>query len=144
MGETVTVVGGGLAGSGCALQLARRGVRVRLFEQRPVAPSPAHHGSDLAELVCSNSLKSTKEDTAAGQLKWELSRLGSVLLDCAQASSVPAGGALAVDRDEFSARVTRLVEADERIELVRGRVDALPQGPAVIAAGPLCSPTVTV
>lgn len=139
MGETVTVVGGGLAGSECALQLARRGVRVRLFEQRPVAPSPAHHGSDLAELVCSNSLKSTKEDTAAGQLKWELSRLGSVLLDCAQASSVPAGGALAVDRDEFSARVTRLVEADERIELVRGRVDALPQGPAVIAAGPLCS-----
>lgn len=139
MGETVTVVGGGLAGSECALQLARRGVRVRLFEQRPVAPSPAHHGSDLAELVCSNSLKSTKEDTAAGQLKWELSRLGSVLLDCAQASSVPAGGALAVDRDEFSARVTRLVEADERIELVRGRVDTLPQGPAVIAAGPLCS-----
>lgn len=139
MGETVTVVGGGLAGSECALQLARRGVRVRLLEQRPVAPSPAHHGSGLAELVCSNSLKSTKEDTAAGQLKWELSRLGSVLLDCARSSSVPAGGALAVDRDEFSARVTRLVEADERIELVRERVDALPQGPAVIAAGPLCS-----
>ena len=139
MGEIVTVVGGGLAGSECALQLARRGVRVRLVEQRPGHPSPAHHGDGLAELVCSNSLKSTKEDTAAGQLKWELTRLGSVLLGCARDSSVPAGGALAVDREAFSSRVTALVESNENIELVRERVDALPEGPAVIAAGPLCS-----
>ena len=139
MEHVVSVVGGGLAGSECALQLARRGVRVRLFEQRPAHASPAHHGAGFAELVCSNSLKSTKEDTAAGQLKWELDRLGSALLRCAREARVPAGGALAVDRDEFSARVGALIEGDGRIEVVRERVDELPEGPAVVAAGPLCS-----
>ena len=139
MEQVVSVVGGGLAGCECALQLARRGVSVRLFEQRPTHESPAHHGDGLAELVCSNSLKSTKEDTAAGQLKWELGRLGCVLLECAHDSRVPAGGALAVDRDEFSSRVGALIEGDPRIEVVRERVDALPEGTSVIAAGPLCS-----
>ena len=139
-GDTmVTIVGGGLAGSECAIQLARRGVRVRLMEQRPLHASPAHHGEGLAELVCSNSLKSTKPDTAAGLLKAELDRLGSALLGCARRNSVAAGGALAVDRDAFSAEVTSIVEGDPLIEVVRERVDSLPDGPSVIAAGPLCS-----
>ena len=139
MEQVVTVVGGGLAGSECALQLARRGVRVRLFEQRPTRPSPAHHGAGLAELVCSNSLKSTKPDTAAGLLKWELERLGSELLRIARECSVPAGGALAVDRELFSRAVTERVAADPLIELVREEVTTIPEGPCVIAAGPLCS-----
>ena len=139
MTQRVTVVGGGLAGSECALQLARRGVGVRLFEQRPRFASPAHHGGDFAELVCSNSLKTTREDSAAGQLKWELDRLGSVLLGCARDNAVPAGGALAVDRRGFSRAVTALVEADPLIEVVRERVERLPEGPSVIAAGPLCA-----
>ena len=139
MEQVVTGVGGGLAGSECALQLARRGVRVRLFEQRPTRPSPAHHGAGLAELVCSNSLKSTKPDTAAGLLKWELERLGSELLRIARECSVPAGGALAVDRELFSRAVTERVAADPLIELVREEVTTIPEGPCVIAAGPLCS-----
>lgn len=139
MSEIVSVVGGGLAGCECALQLARRGVPVRLFEQRPAHESPAHHTAGLAELVCSNSLKSTKEDTAAGMLKQELTGLGSVLLACARACAVPAGGALAVDRVAFSDMVTDLVEREPQIELVRERVDALPEGPCVVAAGPLCA-----
>ena len=139
MAHDVIVVGGGLAGCECALQLAARGVRVLLCEQRPVCPSPAHHGEGLAELVCSNSLKSTKEDTAAGLLKQELERLGCFLLDAALRARVPAGGALAVDRDAFSADVSALVESSENIELVRRRVDDIPEGPCVIAAGPLCS-----
>ena len=139
MQDIVTVVGGGLAGSECALQLARRGVRVRLFEQRPEHESPAHHSGDLAELVCSNSLKSTKGDSAAGQLKWELELMGSELLECARLTSVPAGGALAVDRGEFSRCVTARVLSNEKIELVRERVDSIPDGPCVIAAGPLCA-----
>ena len=140
MGErVVTVVGGGLAGCECALQLARRGVFVRLVEQRPAFESPAHRTSHLAELVCSNSLKSTKPDTAAGMLKRELARMGSALLGCALASRVPAGGALAVDRDVFSREVERLIDEEPHIEVVHERVKALPEGPSVICAGPLCS-----
>lgn len=139
MEQEVTVVGGGLAGCECALQLAKRGVRVRLCEQRPETPSPAHHGAGLAELVCSNSLKSTRPDSAAGLLKLELERMGSMLLACAQRAAVPAGGALAVDRDVFSASVGELVEADPLIELVRQEVREIPDGVSVIAAGPLCS-----
>ncbi|HIY51522.1 MAG TPA: methylenetetrahydrofolate--tRNA-(uracil(54)-C(5))-methyltransferase (FADH(2)-oxidizing) TrmFO [Candidatus Olsenella avicola] len=139
MDQTVSVVGAGLAGSECALQLAMRGVRVRLFEQRPAHPSPAHHTDRFAELVCSNSLKSTKEDSAAGLLKHELDRMGSALLPIARTCSVPAGGALAVDRDAFSAAVTERVTADPLIEVVREEVTSVPEGPCVIAAGPLCS-----
>ena len=139
MQDIVTVIGGGLAGSECALQLARRGVRVKLIEQRPERESPAHHTGWLAELVCSNSLKSTKEDSAAGQLKWELGLMGSELLECARLTSVPAGGALAVDRDEFSRCVTERVLSSDNIELVRARADSIPEGPCVIAAGPLCA-----
>lgn len=136
----VTVVGGGLAGSECALQLARRGVRVRLFEQRPGGNAPAHHTDRLAELVCSNSLKSLRVESAAGLLKHELEAMDSALLAMARACAVPAGGALAVDRDAFSAQVTAAVEADPLIELVREEVRTIPEGPCVIAAGPLCSP----
>lgn len=139
MFETVTVVGAGLAGSECALQLAARGVPVRLFEQRPRFASPAHHTDGFAELVCSNSLKSTKPDTAAGLLKLELDALGCELLAVARACAVPAGGALAVDRAAFSRAVTERVESSPLVEVVRERVDELPEGPCVIAAGPLCS-----
>ena len=137
---TVNVVGGGLAGSECALQLADRGVRVTLWEQRPNGSAPAHHTDRLAELVCSNSLKSLREESAAGLLKWELAAMGSRLIAMARASSVPAGGALAVDRDAFSNAVTQAVEAHPLIELRREEVRAVPEGPCVIAAGPLCSP----
>ncbi|WP_455139808.1 methylenetetrahydrofolate--tRNA-(uracil(54)-C(5))-methyltransferase (FADH(2)-oxidizing) TrmFO [Thermophilibacter sp.] len=139
MGELVTVVGGGLAGCECALQLARRGVRVRLVEQRGPFSSPAHRTDGLAELVCSNSLKSTKPDTAAGTLKSELDLMGCELLRLARACAVPAGGALAVDREAFSAAVGERVAASPLIELVRERADELPEGPAVVAAGPLCA-----
>ena len=96
--DQVTVIGGGLAGSECAIQLADRGFAVKLCEMRPQVSSPAHHTDHLAELVCSNSFKSTRPDSAAGLLKAELERMGSVLLDCAHRAAVPAGGALAVDR----------------------------------------------
>ncbi|NJE79887.1 methylenetetrahydrofolate--tRNA-(uracil(54)-C(5))-methyltransferase (FADH(2)-oxidizing) TrmFO [Olsenella sp. SW781] len=139
MSEIVTVVGGGLAGSECALQLARRGVRVRLCEQRPSRPSPAHRTSSLAELVCSNSLKSTKPETAAGLLKWELDQMGCELLRVARSCSVAAGGALAVDREAFSSEVTRLVAGHPLVEVVREEVTSIPEGPSVVAAGPLCS-----
>lgn len=139
MSEVVSVVGGGLAGSECALQLARRRVRVRLYEQRPRHSSPAHHTDRFAELVCSNSLKSMREESAAGLLKWELRRAGSVLIDIALRNSVPAGGALAVDRDAFSQAVTRAVEEEPLVEVVREEVTHVPDGVSVVAAGPLCS-----
>ncbi|MDM8273971.1 methylenetetrahydrofolate--tRNA-(uracil(54)-C(5))-methyltransferase (FADH(2)-oxidizing) TrmFO [Enorma phocaeensis] len=139
----VTVVGGGLAGSECALQLARRGVRVRLFEMRPRVSSPAHHTANLAELVCSNSFKATRLDSAAGLLKEELRRMGSCLLSCAEKASVPAGGALAVDREQFSREVVQLVAQQEGIEVIREEVTDIPEGRVVIAAGPLASPALS-
>ncbi|PKQ10036.1 MAG: methylenetetrahydrofolate--tRNA-(uracil(54)-C(5))-methyltransferase (FADH(2)-oxidizing) TrmFO [Actinobacteria bacterium HGW-Actinobacteria-9] len=137
--DTVTVIGGGLAGTEAALQLSSRGCQVRLFEMRPGTPSPAHHTDRLAELVCSNSLKSTDDSTAAGQLKRELTALGSRVLATAHETSVPAGGALAVDRGEFSARLTDMVESDPHIELRRREVTELPEGPVIVATGPLTS-----
>ncbi|MBM6682544.1 methylenetetrahydrofolate--tRNA-(uracil(54)-C(5))-methyltransferase (FADH(2)-oxidizing) TrmFO [Collinsella intestinalis] len=138
--ETVTVVGGGLAGSECALALAARGVPVRLFEMRPGTQSPAHHTGHLAELVCSNSLKATRLDSAAGLLKEELRRMGSTLIACAEEAAVPAGGALAVDREAFSRAVEERVAAEPFIEVVHEEVTSIPEGRVVIAAGPLCSP----
>ncbi len=135
----VHVVGGGLAGCECACQLADRGIQVKLYEMRPENTSAAHHTDHLAELVCSNSLKSLREDSAAGMLKRELSRMGSVLLDCAKRASVPAGGALAVDRDVFSAYVEEEIAKRQNIEVVRKEVTAIPDGTVVIAAGPLCT-----
>ncbi len=139
----VTVVGGGLAGCECACQLADRGIPVTLHEMRPQTASPAHHTASLAELVCSNSFKSTRPDSAAGLLKEELSRMGSVLVSCARAAAVPAGGALAVDRARFSRLVEEQVAVRPSIEVVRGEVRDVPEGPCVIAAGPLCSPALS-
>lgn len=138
---SAVVIGGGLAGSECALSLADRGIEVFLYEMRPETMTPAHTGSGLAELVCSNSLKSTRHDSAAGLLKDELDLLGSHLLSYARECSVPAGGALAVDRHEFSARVEKEVAARPNIHLSRHEVTEIPgQGAVVVAAGPLCSP----
>lgn len=138
MSESVTVIGGGLAGSECALQLADRGVQVTLVEQRPVASTDAHHTDGFAELVCSNSLKSTRHDSAAGLLKEELAKMGSRLISFAREAAVPAGGALAVDRKKFSDLVGAAISENENIEVERRVQTTLPEGPAVIAAGPLC------
>lgn len=141
--EPVTVVGGGLAGSECALQLARRGVPVTLYEMRPKVSSPAHRTDGFAELVCSNSLKATRIDSAAGLLKEELTRMGSVVLSCAREAAVPAGGALAVDRDAFSRLVGERIASEPLITVVREEVTQIPDGRVVIAAGPLCSPALS-
>ncbi|MDZ4654572.1 MAG: methylenetetrahydrofolate--tRNA-(uracil(54)-C(5))-methyltransferase (FADH(2)-oxidizing) TrmFO [Coriobacteriia bacterium] len=137
----VTVIGGGLAGTEAAWQLAQRGIRVGLYEMRPRASAPAHHTSDLAELVCSNSFKSDDPNTAPGMLKHELTTLGSMLISVARESAVPAGAALAVDRVAFSARVTRLVESHPLVDVIRTEVSDIPkEGHVIIATGPLTSP----
>jgi methylenetetrahydrofolate--tRNA-(uracil-5-)-methyltransferase len=136
----LTVIGGGLAGSEAAWQAAQRGVRVRLMEMRPATATGAHQGGDLAELVCSNSLGSNLPDRAAGVLKAELRRLGSLLMRCADASALPAGSALAVDRDVFARLATRAIENHPNITLVREEVCAIPDSPSIIASGPLTSP----
>jgi methylenetetrahydrofolate--tRNA-(uracil-5-)-methyltransferase len=138
---TLIVVGGGLAGSEAAWQAAERGVTVALYEMRPHKATPAHVSDRLAELVCSNSLGSNLPDRAAGLLKAELRHLNSLVLACADATRVPAGGALAVDRELFAAEVTRNIESHPRIRLVREEVTVIPDGPAVIATGPLTSDT---
>ena len=139
MDDRVIVIGGGLAGSECALQLAARGVGVTLVEQRPTKSSPAHHTAGFAELVCSNSLKSTRHDSAAGLLKEELSRMGSFLIGFARESAVPAGGALAVDRIRFSSLVSSAIESNPNIVVERREAEEIPDGRVVVAAGPLCS-----
>lgn len=136
----VTVIGGGLAGTEAAWQLARRGVPVRLVEMRPGVMTPAHRSGELAELVCSNSLKATDPESASGLLKHELAALGSIVLATARQTRVPAGGALAVDRERFSARLTELVESHPGIDLVREEAEALPKGRVILATGPLTSP----
>jgi methylenetetrahydrofolate--tRNA-(uracil-5-)-methyltransferase len=136
----VTVIGGGLAGSEAAFQLAARGIPVRLVEMRPAHPSPAHHTALLGELVCSNSLKSDDPATAAGMLKRELDSLGSVVLACARATAVAAGGALAVDRDAFARLLTDVLEAMPHVEVVRETAIALPEGDVIVATGPLTDP----
>jgi methylenetetrahydrofolate--tRNA-(uracil-5-)-methyltransferase len=139
----LTVVGGGLAGSEAAWQAAEHGLEVYLFEMRPKVETGAHIGSDLAELVCSNSLGSNLLDRASGVLKEEVRRLGSLLLTCAERAAVPAGGALAVDREYFSRLVTQQIEAHPRIHLLRNEITGIPHGPAVIASGPLTSPALS-
>ena len=135
----LTIVGGGLAGSEAAWQAAQRGLRVRLYEMRPVLSTGAHRTSNLAELVCSNSLGSNLPDRASGLLKNEMRRFGSLLLECAQLNSIPAGAALAVDRESFSRQVTDQLSSHPKIELVRAEVQELPAGPSIIASGPLTS-----
>ena len=133
------IIGGGLAGSEAAWQAAERGLDVRLFEMRPSLNTGAHVSDDLAELVCSNSLGSNLVDRASGLLKEELRRMGSLLIRCADETSVPAGGALAVDREGFSASVTAAIEGHPRIEILREEMPAVPAAPTIIASGPLTS-----
>ena len=135
----VTVIGAGLAGSECAWQLAQRGIDVTLCEMKPEKMTPAHHTEHFAELCCSNSLRSDQLENAVGLLKEEMRRLDSLILSCADATRVEAGGALAVDRHGFAALVTEKVRSHPRITVVPGEVTEIPEGEVVIASGPLTS-----
>jgi methylenetetrahydrofolate--tRNA-(uracil-5-)-methyltransferase len=138
--DWITVIGGGLAGSEAAWQIARQGEKVRLYEMRPLRMTPAHKTGKLAEIVCSNSLKSDQPYNASWLLKEELRHLGSILIQVADSVRVPAGAALAVDRERFAARVTEVIAGDPNIELVREEMPAIPDdGVVVIASGPLTS-----
>lgn len=144
MERKIIIIGGGLAGCEAAVQAARRGVRVRLFEMRPDVMTPAHSSGRLGELVCSSSLKSNSPETAHGLLKEEMRRLGSVVLECAAATAVPGGDALCVDRDAFAGAMTDAIEAESLIEVVREHINGVPhERPCVIASGPLTSPDLT-
>lgn len=138
--DFVTIIGGGLAGSEAAWQLARRGIAVRLCEMRPLSATPAHHTDYLGELVCSNSFRSASLDSAVGLLKQEMRLLGSIILQVAERTAVPAGSALAVDRDRFAAELTAAICARPEITLVREERTALPAGLSIVATGPLTSP----
>ena len=141
MTASVTIVGGGFAGVEAAWQVAERGVAVTLYEMRPVRNTPAHKTPDLAELVCSNSLKADSLATASGLLKAELRAFDSLILQAADATRVPAGQALAVNREEFAREVTRRIDGHPRISVVREEVRTLPPGdPVILATGPLTSP----
>lgn len=137
---TVTVVGAGLAGSEATWQLIRRGFPVRLIEMKPVKFSPAHKSAGFAELVCSNSLKAEQMSNASGVLKAEMRALDSLILRCALESRVPAGGALAVDRDRFSDLITEAIKSSPLVTFETGVVDAIPDAPCIIATGPLTDP----
>ena len=139
MSEQIKIIGGGLAGVEAAWALSKRGHKVLLYEMKPVKYSPAHRSEGLAELICSNSLKAKRVESAAGLLKTEMRRFGSLCMECADLCEVPAGGALAVDRDEFSRLITEKIEADENITLIREEVTEIPEGNVIIAAGPLAS-----
>ena len=139
----VTIIGGGLAGTEAAWQLAERGHAVRLFEMRPTRPTEAHNTDRLAELVCSNSMGSTLPDRALGMLKNEMVTLGSMIIPTAFKHAVPAGQALAVSREDFAEEVTALISAHPNIDLHREEVTEIPDGPAIIATGPLTSSALT-
>jgi methylenetetrahydrofolate--tRNA-(uracil-5-)-methyltransferase len=135
----VTIIGAGLAGSEAAWQAAELGCSVELLEMRPLKETPAHRTEHFAELVCSNSLGNLALETASGLLKEELRRLGSVILRCADANPVPAGGALGVAREDFPRAVTETIHAHSNIEVIRKEVTNIPEGPTVVATGPLTS-----
>ena len=135
----VKVIGAGLAGCEAAWQLAKRGIPVKLYEMRPQKMSPAHHSSDFAELVCSNSLRGDRLENAVGLLKEELRRCGSLIMACAEATRVEAGGCLAVDRKGFSRLVTEKIRQEPLITVVSQEVTQVPEGPVIIATGPLTS-----
>lgn len=143
MNDFITVIGGGLAGSEAAYQIAKQGIRVKLYEMKPIKYSPAHSNSNLAEIVCSNSFKSNLLTNACGLLKEELRKLDSLLIKIADKTSVPAGQALAVDRDVFSAEVTKVLEQEPLIEIIHEEVKDVQkiaeEGIAIIATGPLTS-----
>ena len=135
----VTVIGAGLAGSEAAWQLAQRGIQVDLIEMKPGKKTPAHHADTFAELVCSNSLRGDRIENAVGLLKEELRRLGSLILSCADATRVEAGGCLAVDRQGFSDLVTEKIQSHPNITVISREVTQVPEGPVIIATGPLTS-----
>ena len=135
----VSVIGAGLAGSECAWQLAQRGIQVKLYEMKPEKRTPAHHTDAFAELCCSNSLRGAGLENAVGLLKEELRRLGSLILACADATRVEAGGALAVDRHGFANLVTERIRSHPNITVIPGEVTAIPEGEVVVASGPLTS-----
>ena len=135
----VSVIGAGLAGSECAWQLAQRGIQVKLYEMKPEKRTPAHHTDAFAELCCSNSLRGAGLENAVGLLKEELRQLGSLILSCADATRVEAGGALAVDRHGFADLVTERIRSHPNITVIPGEVTAIPEGEVVIASGPLTS-----
>ena len=141
MTPRVTVIGGGLAGCEAAWQLSRRGVGVDLYEMRPVRGTEAHQTDRLAEMVCSNSFRSAERTTAIGLLKEEMRRLGSLVMQVADRHRVPAGGSLAVDREGFAAEMTRAIEEAPGVVVHRDEVAALPEGPTIVASGPLTSPS---
>jgi methylenetetrahydrofolate--tRNA-(uracil-5-)-methyltransferase len=140
---TLTIIGGGLAGSEAAWQAAQKGLSVKLYEMRPEISTGAHQGSDLAELICSNSLGSNLSDRASGVLKNELRRLGSILLECAEANALPAGAALAVDREMFARTATERIQSHPAIDLIREEIKYIPDTPTIIASGPLTSPALS-
>ena len=138
--DEVIVIGGGLAGTEAALQIAKRKIKVKLYEMKPVKYSDAHSNKNLAEIVCSNSFKSNLLTNACGLLKEELRILGSLLIKTADNVSVPSGQALAVDRDKFAEEVTKLLEENEYIEIIREEITKIPENKIVIiATGPLTS-----
>lgn len=143
MTDKVKVIGGGLAGVEAAWQLAKHGIEVELYEMKPVKFSPAHKSELLGELVCSNSLKAKRLESAAGLLKTEMRFFGSLCMECADKSEVPAGGALAVDRDEFSRLITEKIKSNNRITLINKEVTEIPEGNVIIAAGPLASDAIS-
>ena len=136
---TVKVIGAGLAGSEAAWQLAQRGIQVQLIEMKPHKKSPAHHSDDFAELVCSNSFRGDRLENAVGLLKEELRRCGSLIMECALATKVEAGGCLAVDRQGFAAMVTEKLRNHPNITVTAQEVTEVPEGPVIIATGPLTS-----
>jgi len=144
MKKTLTIIGGGLAGSEAAWQAAQQGINVKLFEMRPSTQTGAHATSDLGELICSNSLGSQLPDRANGLLIAELQQLNSLLLTCALQTQIPAGGALAVGREAFSQLVTEKISSHPNIEIVREEIKEIPPGPAIIASGPLTSPALSL
>ena len=134
-----TVIGAGLAGSEAAWQLAKRGIAVTLYEMKPQKMSPAHHSPDFAELVCSNSFRGDRLENAVGLLKQELRNCGSLIMECAEQTRVEAGGCLAVDRGGFSALVTKKIRENPLIQVVEEEITQVPEGPCIIATGPLTS-----
>lgn len=141
--KTVTVIGAGLAGSEAAFQIAEQGIQVDLYEMRPKKMTPAHHTSGFAELVCTNSLRGNQVTNAAGLIKEEMRHLNSLIIKAADATALPAGGALAVDRDNFSAYVTKTLEDHPNITIHLDELPALPEGITVVATGPLTSETLS-
>lgn len=136
---SINVIGAGLAGSEAAWQIAKRGLKVRLYEMRPEKKTPAHHTQNFAELVCTNSLRANQLTNGAGLLKEEMRRLDSIIMEAADTHNVPAGGALAVDRETFSSAITEKLTNHPNVEVIREELTEIPEGLTVIATGPLTS-----